>query len=85
MRREPGRLGHVFLTDLADLQLQLLLVLEDVTVGELEVVGRLGGREHSVLLEQLHHQVAPLFKDLPVAFLFGRINRAGRRGLGRPR
>lgn len=35
VRRESGRLGHVLLADLADLQLQLLLVLEDVTVGEL--------------------------------------------------
>lgn len=35
VRRESGRLGHVLLPDLADLQLQLLLVLEDVTVGEL--------------------------------------------------
>lgn len=85
VRRESGRLGHVLLADLADLQLQLLLILEDVTVGELEVVGGLGGREHAVLLEQLHHQVAPVLEDLPVALLLGRVDRPGRRGFGRPR
>lgn len=85
VRREPGRLGHVLLADLADLQLQLLLVLEDVTVGELEVVGGLGRREHAVLLEQLHHQVAPVLENLPVALLLGRVDRPGRRRFGRPR
>lgn len=85
MRRKAGRLGHVLLADLADLELQLLLVLEDVTVGELEVVGGLGGREHAVLLEQLHDQVAPVLEDLPVALLLGRVDRPGRRGLGRTR
>lgn len=85
MWRKAGRLGHVLLADLADLELQLLLVLEDVTVGELEVVGGLGRREHAVLLEQLHHQVAPVLEDLPVALLLGRVDRAGRWGLGRTR
>lgn len=83
VRRKAGRLGHVLLPDLADLQLQLLLVLEDVTVGELEVVGGLGRREHAVLLEQLHDQVAPVLEDLPVALLLGRVDRARRRGFGR--
>lgn len=85
MRRKAGRLGHVLLADLADLELQLLLVLEDVTVGELEVVGGLGRRKHAVLLEQLHDQVAPVLEDLPVALLLGRVDRPGRRGLGRTR
>lgn len=85
MRRKTGRLGHVLLADLADLELQLLLVLEDVTVGKLEVVGGLGRREHAVLLEQLHDQVAPVLEDLPVALLLGRVDRPGRRGLGRTR
>lgn len=85
MRRKAGRLGHVLLADLADLELQLLLVLEDVTVGELEVVGGLGRREHAVLLEQLHDQVAPVLEDLPVALFLGRVDRSGRRGLGRTR
>lgn len=83
VRRKAGRLGHVLLPDLADLQLQLLLVLEDVTVGELEVVGGLGRREHAVLLEQLHDQIAPVLEDLPVALLLGRVDRARRRGFGR--
>lgn len=85
MRRKAGRLGHVLLADLADLELQLLLVLEDVTVGELKVVGGLGRREHAVLLEKLHDQIAPVLEDLPVALLLGRVDRAGRRGLGRTR
>jgi len=57
------RLGHDFLADLADLQLQARFRGEDLRVQRLEEAGGLGGWKESVFLEELHDQLPALIQD----------------------
>lgn len=69
--REARRLGHKLLSHFANLQLQALFAGKDAAVGQLETIGCLRCWEHSMILKQLHDQIAALLQNLAMASLFG--------------
>lgn len=88
LRRKTGLRTHVLLSNLANLQLETLLVWENVAVTNLrknnkkltwkitsweslaylKAISSLSRWEHSMFLEQLHHQLTSLFQYFSVTF-----------------